>query len=1543
MIPIYVTYAYMTSQFSTHLCVYGVAAPTSAWISQLTKTLPSYSIAVCLLGECAKAQEIPSHWQKLPTVAANGDFHEAIFLCAQLFPGESFILLRSDTILPEYWYERLSRIFNDETILAAGPLDNLDPTRAPLPAADKTDADVGKIDALCFAYSRRTLIDCAVISPLLSAWNGNYIKNINFAESLNLLTLSRAPGRVVMLDHLYVAASAQVLQIPPINSHSTEISPSSALGELHELLSVAFESKDTLETKTAFFGLDNKPVVLHILHSWGGGAEQFVRDFSNADSDCHHLVLIARGHFSRRQYGETLELHRGNLNNPPLRQITLPQPIIDTAIHNSTYEQFLAEIKRDYCIDIIVVSSLIGHSLDVVRTGLPTFIITHDFYPLWPVLHQDFGNPQLAFDDAQLASDLATVEHNFEFASNDPDYWQIVRKVYVAAVTEANATLIAPSRSALANLLRLEPKFQGLPSHTISHGLAPWLKPTKLSLPPARQRLRVIIPGRIRRGKGAELLRTVLPHLRLYADIFLVGCGAEGEQFFGENNVHIVINYQREELPKLASIIAPDIVLLLPTVAETFSYMLSEVWSLGLPVIATRVGSLAERIEHGITGWLVAPNPTEINAATSSIAQSRDLLIQMREEIKRHQAKSLSAMVADYHALLPLAAKPMARYRLHAMTINQIKIANLNTQLGNAKSQISSLQSEINQHLKELAARADWANGLEQEALVKTSWAKELELDLHKTREILSNTEIELENRTQWALSLNEHISAINNRNCELNNQNLELSNKNLELNNRNLDLVSTVEATKGQLKEIQESLNITQESLNIIQKAHQELLSSRSWRITAPLRRATTLYRNLRARTQFTWLRYRSVIGRLRGSLARRGIKATLHRVTDELNRTMPQPTDKLVPFVSVPENTEGLYLPFTLPTSSNPHVSIIIPVYNKFSYTYACLRSLAEHAGNTPFEVIVVDDYSSDETLQKLTKIAGIEFIRNTKNLGFIGSCNAGATIAKGKFIAFLNNDTVVTPGWLESLIRCLEQERNAGLIGAKLVYPDGRLQEAGGIIFSDGSGWNYGRFDNPNDPKYNYRREVDYCSGAAILLRRELFEQLGGFDTRYAPAYYEDTDLAFAVRTAGLKVIYEPASTIVHFEGITSGTDTSTGIKRYQITNQAKFLEKWKDTLLHQPTPGAVIDFAREHHTRGRVLVVDAYTPTPDQDSGSLRMVNFMRILRNLGYAVSFMPENLAYMPNYTPAIQALGVEALYHPYSEPVRWFRENGTSLRYIILSRHYVAANFIGLCRLYAPQAKLIFDTVDLHYLREQRAAELENRTDLKHQATITRANELKIMRECDITLVVSPIEQALIKKELPQIRVEILSNVHEIYGCRKPFSERGDLIFIGGFQHTPNVDAILFFISQVWPLVHPSLPEIKLHIVGSKTPEEILALNGNGITVHGFVEDIAPLMDNCRLSIAPLRYGAGVKGKVNMAMSYGLPVIATSIAVEGMYVRVGEDVMVADKPADFAAAIVEIYQDEFLWKRLSDNGLKNVRKFFSFDAATEAVQRILN
>ena len=240
------------------------------------------------------------------------------------------------------------------------------------------------------------------------------------------------------------------------------------------------------------------------------------------------------------------------------------------------------------------------------------------------------------------------------------------------------------------------------------------------------------------------------------------------------------------------------------------------------------------------------------------------------------------------------------------------------------------------------------------------------------------------------------------------------------------------------------------------------------------------------------------------------------------------------------------------------------MVPVFNQIDTTLGCLRSLVgstTSAGSV--ELIVVDDASTDPESERLRVLPGITYHRNGENVGFVGSCNAGAKFARGRYLVFLNSDTVVTPGWLEKLVSRLD-EPDVGLVGASLRYPDGRVQEAGGLVFADASGWNYGRNGHPEDPRYCTFRDSHYCSGAAVALARECFEVLGGFDVRYAPGYYEDTDLAMRVRAMGARVVYEPESVVVHLEGASAGTDTSSGMKAAQVVNRERFRAQWKETL-------------------------------------------------------------------------------------------------------------------------------------------------------------------------------------------------------------------------------------------------------------------------------------------------------------------------------------------------------------------------------------------
>ncbi len=256
------------------------------------------------------------------------------------------------------------------------------------------------------------------------------------------------------------------------------------------------------------------------------------------------------------------------------------------------------------------------------------------------------------------------------------------------------------------------------------------------------------------------------------------------------------------------------------------------------------------------------------------------------------------------------------------------------------------------------------------------------------------------------------------------------------------------------------------------------------------------------------------------------------------------------------------GAVLEFKL--SECPTVSIVIPVHNEWDYTYSCLYSVLANTDGISCELIVADDASSDETKYAPAHVKGIKVVRNENRLGFIKNCNNAAKAATGSYLLFLNNDTNVQKNWLSSLVGLMESDPKIGVVGSKLVYPDGKLQDAGGIIWKDASCWSYGRWDDPEKAKYGCIREVDYLSGASLLIRSGLWKMIGGFDERYSPAYYEDADLALEARNRGYRVVYQPESIVVHFEGVSCGRDESRGVKSYQPVNRKKFFEKWKNVL-------------------------------------------------------------------------------------------------------------------------------------------------------------------------------------------------------------------------------------------------------------------------------------------------------------------------------------------------------------------------------------------
>ncbi|TRT80606.1 MAG: glycosyltransferase [Microcystis sp. M_OC_Ca_00000000_S217Cul] len=626
----------------------------------------------------------------------------------------------------------------------------------------------------------------------------------------------------------------------------------------------------------------------------------------------------------------------------------------------------------------------------------------------------------------------------------------------------------------------------------------------------------------------------------------------------------------------------------------------------------------------------------------------------------------------------------------------------------------------------------------------------------------------------------------------------------------------------------------------------------------------------------------------------------------------------------------------PLEIASSDDPLVSIIIPVYNQFAYTFNCLESLSVNlSSDLAYEVIIVNDASTDETLEQLaTLVKGIKVLTNAENSGFIRSCNYGASQAKGQYLYFLNNDTRILENCLESLLKLIVNNPQVGAVGSKLIYANSKQQEAGGIIWNSADGWNYGRLDSPDEPEYNYVRPVDYCSGASLLVPTDLFKQLGGFCQDFIPAYYEDTDLCFAIRELGYQVLYQPQSNVIHYEGITSGTDLSSGIKQYQVINQTKFREKWSKVLTKHLDNDAnnVPRAARSLQGKPTILVIDSYVPLYDRESGCVRLLNILKLLLNLGYSVIFFPDNGYPEQPYTSVLQQLGIEVIY---GTPQRYNLEEKL-IKYlplidgVWLCRPELCDKYMDLIRL-KTKAPIIYDTIDLHFLRLKRQKDY---LDPSYQNTswsweTYQKLELNYANQAEATVVVTEDEKQVLSS-LGVKNVWVIPNIHEEISLSEKvaFDQRSGLVFIGSYNHPPNIDAVKWLCLEIMPLVWVSRPDITVNLLGSNLKDEVKELANDQVIVTGYVPEVEPYFQKSRIFVAPLRFGAGMKGKIGQSLSLGLPTITTRIGAEGMGLIDHQDVLIADTAEEFAQAVIELYDNMELWQKLADNSLETIKRY---------------
>lgn len=610
-------------------------------------------------------------------------------------------------------------------------------------------------------------------------------------------------------------------------------------------------------------------------------------------------------------------------------------------------------------------------------------------------------------------------------------------------------------------------------------------------------------------------------------------------------------------------------------------------------------------------------------------------------------------------------------------------------------------------------------------------------------------------------------------------------------------------------------------------------------------------------------------------------------------------------------------------LPMAREPSVSIVIVAWREARYLLQCLQSVKDHVRDVAYEVIVVLNEPSPGLAARMDReVSGVTVMTYRTNLGFGGGVNAAAGVARGERIVLLNDDSMVEPGWLESLGDCLERHPRAAMVGSTYLHTDGSLQEAGSVVWSDGTTSAFGDYDGGAD--WCFEKRVDYCSGGSLLIRKDVWDDLGGFDDRYYPAYFEDIDLALRAGAAGWEVWYQPLSRLRHVRSGSSGR-----LHRFLYErSQGAFLERWSGRLATHEERGEFEQAAwRAMGYPLRVLILDDHLPDPAIGAGYGRMRDTMETLvADPGIHVAAYPTVSERMdPNLLRRIGVRVVSDLEEHLDTP-------GVDYEAVIVSRPNNFSGYRDLIRARLPAAAVIYDAEALFHLRQERqlafVADDAGRADLAAAAAASRRLESSIFAAADLVVCISE-EEAAVARTMAPTPVRVVAPWLRLpTPTSAPYPARRDVGLVAGWgagPGSPNAEGLRWFAREVLPRVRAAIPGCRLRVTGANPPDDVNWLQGRSVDFIGHVEDLRAFYESVRVAISPTRFGAGVKLKTVEAAQYGVPMVATVEAARGLDPALGAAIWTTDDPVEFADAVIDLYRDPDTWQARRDAELAAV------------------